>query len=83
MSVAKEKPSLYYIAHIPGAILEISLRVGVGVIPLNVTPRQASQTYLLSLHTQRVKKPLQIHVTLTAVFCTELCFVLYWFEVVK
>ena len=52
-----------------GVILETSLRVG--VIPLNVPSRHVILTYLLSLYSQRVQKPLQR--TLPAVFHTELC----------
>ena len=53
---------------IAGAILEFGLRVG--GIPLNLTPRHIFLTVFLSLHSQRVQKPLRR--TLSAVFCTKL-----------
>ena len=54
-----------------GAILEISLRVG--VIPFNVTSGHVLLTTFVSFYSLRVQKPLQR--ALSEVFCTKLRFI--------
>ena len=58
-----------------GAILQISLRVG--IIPLNVPSRHVFLTILLSLYSQRVQKPLQW--ALMSGLCTKLRLNHHWF----